>query len=93
MGRMSLEGMLEGEVSYDAALTWHLTSNHYPPVPLSMLTACKQAIEACIEEESDRSIELPSGTSWRGNSSAPAWAIVEGHHLESFIAGDEEEDY
>jgi hypothetical protein len=91
MGRMSLEGMLEGDVSYDAALEWHLTSNHYPPVPLSMIQACKEAIDACNEEDSDRSIELPSGILWRGNSSAPAWAIVEGHHLESFLFSDEDD--
>jgi hypothetical protein len=90
MGRMSLDGMLEGEVDYEVALQWHLTSNHYPPVPLSMIQACKDAIDACNEEDSSRSIELPGGTSWRGKDSAPAWAIVEGHHLESFLMSDDD---
>jgi hypothetical protein len=91
MGRMSLEGMLEGDVSYDAALEWHLTSNHYPPVPLSMIQACKEAIDACNEEDSDREIELPGAVLWRGRAFAPAWAIVEGHHLESFLFSNDED--
>jgi hypothetical protein len=89
MGRMSLEGMLE-VADYDTALRWHLTNNHYPPVPLSMLEACKSAIEACNDDDSQREIELPGGVSWRGRESAPAWAIIEGHHLESFIASDDD---
>ena len=89
MGRMSLEGMLEA-TDYDSALRWHLTNNHCPPVPLSMLEACKNAIEACNDDDGQRQIQLPEGVSWRGHDTCTAWAIIEGHHLESFIASDDD---
>lgn len=65
----------------DIALTWHLTSNHYPPVPLSMLQPCKDAIDAFWEQELDREIALPEGVTYKGFIVAPAWAIIEQHHL------------
>ena len=92
MGRMSLEGMLDSEITRRTALEWHLRSNHFPPVPLSMVEPCEQAIDACNEGDSDRQIQLPEQTSWRGHDTAPAWAIVEGHHLDSFL-DDLDDDY
>ena len=62
-----------------------LRSNHYPPVPHSMVNPCIEAIQACNEDESDRLIKLPEGVSWRGQDSAPAHAIVEGHHLDAWV--------
>ena len=92
MGQQSLEGMLE-VTDYDSALRWHLTSNHFPPVPLAMVEACKNAIQAVIDGMRDKEIQLPGQTSWRGRDSAPAWAIIEGHHLESFLGDLTDEDY
>ena len=71
------------------ALSIHLTSNHYPPVPTEMVEPCVLAIEAMNDER--RSITLPEGVLWRGQTTAPAWAIVEGHHLEAWLA-DYEDD-
>ena len=69
----------------DTALRWHLQSNHYPPVPLSMLKPCKAAIEAFQDEDWDREIPL-NGTTYKGRiTTAPARAIVEQHHLQAFI--------
>lgn len=90
MGRMSLEGMLDGGLSLEQALVWHLTSNHFPPVPTTMVEPCIQAIDAIHEDDAERLIDLPEETSWRGQSKAPAWAIVEGHHLEAFLESDED---
>lgn len=92
MGRQSLEGMLE-VADIDTALSWHLSSNHYPPVPLSMVPVCKQAIDAANrgEQDWDSVITLPDGVSWRGQSSAPVRAIIERHHLESFLSGPDDE--
>ena len=69
-------------------LSIHLTSNHYPPVPAEMIEPCVLAIEAMNEGDSEADILLPMNTYWRGKLSAPAWAIVEGHHLEPWL--DEE---
>lgn len=93
MGRLQADEMAR-LTDIDTALSWHLQSNHYPPVPLSMIPACKAAIEAYQCEEYDRAIELPAGVLYRGSKTAPASAIVENHHLESFISAgeDTEED-
>ena len=87
MGSMFAEDLARGELglTLESAISLHLTSNHYPPVPTSMVEPCLLAIEAMNEGEMDQLIPMPEGVSWRGNEEAPAWAIVEGHHLESWI--------
>ena len=93
------DGTLEDlgiSLSLEDQITIQLRSNHYPPVPHSMVQPCIEAILACNEDESDRQIELPEGVLWRGQTTAPAYAIVEGHHLEAWVDyGDvyEYEDY
>ena len=79
------EQVKDGNATLDQALIWHLQGNHYPPVPLSMLEPCKAAIKAANEDDWDREINLPDGVTWEGKTSAPASAIVEGHHLDAFI--------
>jgi len=80
------------DLSLDRSLAIQLTSNHYPPVPLTMIDPCKEAILAGREEDFDRLIDLPEGISWRGNTAAPARAIIEGHHLEAWLYTDPEEE-
>jgi len=71
-------------------IAWHLTGNHYPPVPLSMVEPCIDAIAAVNDGESNRRIELPGEITWRGEKSAPAYAIVEAHHLDPWVDYEEE---
>lgn len=85
MGRANLEGMISTGLSLRATLSWHLTSNHYPPVPTSMIDPCIAAINAINDGEHQRMIALPDGISYKGSSSAPAAAIAEAHHLAAFI--------
>lgn len=87
MGRLQAEEM-KRLADLDTALSWHLQCNHYPPVPLSMLPACKAAITAYREEDYRRLIDLPKGVLWRGQTQAPASAVVEGHHLDTFVEED-----
>jgi len=68
------------------AMEWHLTANHFPPVPTTMVDACFQAIDALNEGDYDKLIQLPEGVGYRGRVAAPASAIVEAHHLESWLA-------
>jgi hypothetical protein len=96
MGRLAAEDMIQ-QTDLKTALRWHLLSNHYPPVPESMIQPCLDAIEKAYQDHwGDASlsdlIELPEGISWRGESSAPAYAIIEAHHLDAFIdlEGDQE---
>jgi hypothetical protein len=84
MGYMTSLDLAEN-VSIDAGLAYHLQANHYPPVPVSMVDACIASIEAYQEEDYHREIDLPEGVSWRGQTSCPASAIVEAHHLDAWL--------
>lgn len=90
MGALQANEMAE-MTDLQTGLRWHLRSNHFPPVPLSMLPVCEEAIDAANEDDWERMIELPEGTSYRGRDEAPAWAIVEAHHLQSWIDNGEDE--
>jgi hypothetical protein len=72
------------------ALAWHLRSNHYPPVPLSMVPVCIEAIKACNDGDWERPVKLPAGISFRGESEAWAGEIAKAHHLDAWIGGENE---
>lgn len=65
MGRLGALGMAEqvgeGNIALRQAVSWHLTSNHYPPHPSYMVPVALAAIEAGQDEEWDRELELPKG--------------------------------
>lgn len=89
---------IQNWASLEVSLTWHLTSNHYPPIPTSMVPVCKEAIELAQEyqytEEQDlltRRLDLPEGIFYKdGKASAPVSAIMEQHHLWDFVKSLEE---
>jgi hypothetical protein len=72
-------------LNLERGLAIHLQSNHYPPVPVAMVQPCIDAIDAYYEEDYSRLIDLPKDISWRGQSSAPASAIVDAHHLDAWL--------
>lgn len=93
MGSIYAAGLADevgGLIDLNTALHIHLRSNHYPPVPTAMIEPCVAAIDAGNEGDFDREIDLTGIAQWRGNDYAPAWAIIEGHHLDSFIAYEED---
>jgi hypothetical protein len=73
----------------DAGLEIHLRSNHFPPVPLEMIPVCKEAIQLMNEGLFNSQVELPLGTRYRGDTTAPAWAITDAHHLDAWIEEEE----
>jgi hypothetical protein len=75
------------DLDLEMAISVHLQSNHYPPVPLEMVQPCIDAIDAYYEEDYQRLIDLPAPITWRGESTAPAHAIVEAHHLDAWLNG------
>ena len=91
MGSMHAEeyASLKGK-DRDMGLLAHLQSNHYPPVPSSMLGPCKRAISAVNRGKHDAKIKLPDGVTWRGQKHAPASSIVEAHHLHAWLNQEEE---
>lgn len=80
---------IQNYTDFESALRWHLQSNHYPPVPAAMYEPCVAAIDAANEGDYDRAIDLTDIASYKGGNSAPAWAIIEGHHLDAFIDDEE----
>ena len=89
MGYTTAIGLAE-ELSLEAGLAYHLQANHYPPVPVVMVQACIDAIDAYWEDDFGREINLPEGIKWRGQTSCPAHAIVDAHHLDAWLRDDEE---
>jgi len=90
MGNMSAKEMAELDtVDLRQALSWHLTSNHYPPVPTIMVDSCIEAIDNANEGEWDKLVSLPEGVGYKGLTVAPTWAMVEQHHLDSFLDDEE----
>ena len=73
------------DLDLETQIKIHLTSNHYPPVPVSMVQPCIDAIDAFYWEEFDLEIEMPEGVFYKGKTTAPAWAIIEQHHLEAWL--------
>jgi hypothetical protein len=80
---------LSNELDLEVALGYHLQGNHYPPVPLSMVQPCIEAIDAYYEDDYNRLIEMPEGVSYRGSDHAPASAIVDQHHLHAWLPEEE----
>lgn len=87
MGNMQAQefaGAVEsGEMSLGMALTWHLTSNHFPPIHRDFIPVAKEAIERANEGDWDHEILMPNGLTRTVSQ------IVEGLHLDSFLSGGE----
>ena len=92
MGSVTAIGLADSVLDLETQLAYHLQGNHYPPVPLIMVQPCIDAIDAFYDEDWDREIAMPEGVSYKGINVAPAWAMVEQHHLSWFIDPIDEED-
>ena len=95
MGSVTALGIQDTVLDLETQLAYHLQGNHYPPVPLSMVQPCIEAIDAYYEEDYSRRIELPVvdgfQISWKGNTWTTASALVSHAHLEWFIEPSDEE--
>jgi len=77
------------DLDLESAIGMHLQGNHYPPVPLSMVQPCIDAIDAIWEDDYNQLIPMPEGVSYKGSDHAPAWAIAEQHHLDVWLPMEE----
>lgn len=91
MGRTTAVAISELDIPLKEQIEIHLVSNFYPPVPRFMAQTCVDALNAYWEQDTKRMIDMPKGVLYRGSTSAPAWAIVEQHRLDTWL--NEEEDY
>ena len=78
------------DITLEQAIGYHLRGNHYPPVPLSMVQPCIDAIDAYYEEDFNKEIEMPEGVFYKGKTTAPARAIIEQHHLDAWLPENED---
>lgn len=78
------------DISLEQAIGMHLQGNHYPPVPLTMVQPCIDAIDAIHAGDGNTEIVLPEGVLYKNQPTAPAYAIAEQHHLHAWLP---EEDY
>jgi hypothetical protein len=85
MGRMFAEEISGMEIDLEGQIAMHLRANHYPPVPLSMVQPCIEAIDAYWDNEIDKKIQLPEGITWKNQNTAPAYALIDAHHLDPWV--------
>ena len=90
MGYTTALEISTSKMPIEAQLNLHLQYNCYPPVPSSMVQACVDAIDAYWAEDIHRAIELPQGVEYRGNTTAPAHAIVDTYRLGTWLESDED---
>jgi hypothetical protein len=88
MGALGAQGMAgavnDGQLGLRQALSWHLSSNHYPPINAVFIPTALRAIELGNDEEWDVEIEMPNGIT------KTAGSIIEELHLDAFLDYGEE---
>jgi hypothetical protein len=81
MGRAQAEGMAS-LTDLTTAVSWHLRSNHYPPIHDDFVPVALKAIYLAGEGEYDAELEYPNGLV------RTVAHTIEGLHLSAFL--DEE---
>lgn len=79
-----------GSITMEQAIEWHLVSNHFPPIPKSMVQPCMEAIVYANQGKWNKLVSLPDGVGYKGLTTAPVHAIIEQHHLENWVDYDED---
>jgi hypothetical protein len=94
MGSVTALGIQDTVLDLETQILYHLKGNHYPPVPAEMVAPCIEAIDAYYDEEFDRMIDMPMVGDfqilYKGSKQAPAWAIVDQHHLSFWLPESED---
>jgi hypothetical protein len=92
MGHTTAVAISELDIPLKEQIEIHLISNFYPSIPRFMAQTCVDAILAYWDDDFDCMIDMPKGVSYKGSTSAPAWAIVEQHRLSAWLQEDEDYD-
>lgn len=94
MGYISALGIADSNTSLEQQVSWHLSSNCYPPVPQFMVPVAVKAVNAVLSYEGGNDIELPENVYFHGENTVNAYTIVENLHLWAFVherlEGDDE---
>jgi len=93
MGSVTALGIKDEVLDLETQILYHLKGNHYPPVPAEMVAPCIEAIDAYYEEDYNREILMPKvgefQIMYKNSIKAPAWAIIEQHHLQFWLPEEE----
>jgi hypothetical protein len=97
VGSVTALGIKDSVLDLETQILYHLRGNHYPPVPAEMVAPCIEAIDAAYDEDFNREIAMPKVGDfqilYKNKTTAPAWAIIEQHHLDTFIDPVDEDFY
>lgn len=85
MGYASALGIADTDISLEQQVSWHFSSNCYPPVPQMMVPVAVKAIEQILYSDGGELIQLPEGVSFRGETELNAYTIVENLYLWAFV--------
>lgn len=88
MGSQIATELAGAEITLRQQLVIHLTANHYPPIPTTMVEPCVESIELARLGYWDTEINLPDGVMYHGKHTAPVSVIIEHHHLNEWLATD-----
>ena len=87
MGRVFAEELAESGIDRRTALSVHLRSNHFPPVPLAWIPVCERVIDGLNNGSLSVDAYLPNPV--HAGEELPVFAIVEGLHLDPWIVGED----
>lgn len=85
MGYQTSYDTIEYTKDLKTAVSMHLTSNCYPPIPQFMVPVAVEAIEKVLANKDHDIIELPKGVTFRNGTSASAITIVDHLNLFPFV--------
>ena len=77
-------------VDLEQGIRWQLLSNHFPPVPASMIRVAVEAVHAYRNGDQEKLITSPY-EHCRYGFQVPAHAIIEAYHLDAWCHNDNED--
>lgn len=90
MGYQTALGIAETNISLDQQVSWHFSSNCYPPIPQLMVPFAVKAIKLAIADDWDELIPCPEGVSWHGQTSLSVTSIIDALRLNAFTQSKED---
>ena len=90
MGKLTEMIIANTDLPLEQKLKWHLQGNHYPPLPMSLVSACLEAIELARLDYYTAEVKLPNGLEYDGSPVMVVGELVSACHLDGFIYTDSE---
>lgn len=85
------EETIIGNLKLKEAVIIQLRNNHYPPVPMMMVSVAMEAIKNCETEDYETMIKLPEGILWKEKEEISTQNVMEAFHLWEFLNQEIEE--